>query len=372
MKILVTNSLLRKTFDLVNILKNRFNHNDIILVGDESISRIRLIYGNVNFHKLSTNNFHLDLNFISQKYKHESIIYLPIEEDNTIKFYNYIEKYGQKNFKFKLPSLHTYNLARDKNKLNIFCEAEKISCPKYYSEIDIKEKIYKLPLIVKPINGSGSKGIKYIIKENDIVFDSVNFKLNFIQELLDNPKDVQAGFFLCDQGDIISFYSHKRIRTFPERGGVSVFSKSNLNMEIRNAGSEIIKKLNWSGFIMIEFLQDTVTKEYKLIEINPRIWGSILLSEFNNSDFISSYIRLCNGEKIKEVDVLIDKYIRWVFPYDVFFFLRNLQNPIRFFRKDKDTCYINFTYASLLGSFKFIALTYFDPKKIYLKFLNGK
>jgi len=372
MKILVTNSLLRKTFDLINILKNRFNDDDIIYAGDESLKKIRLIYGKVNFHKLSSDDFDLDLNAISEKYKNESIIYFPIEEDITIKFYNYIKIFGIKNFKYKLPTLTTYNLSRDKNKLNIFCESKKISCPKHYSEIDIKQKNYNLPLILKPINGSGSKGIKYITSENDLVFDSIDFKSNFIQELLDNPKDIQAGFFLCNQGEIVSFYSHQRIRTFPDQGGVSVFSKSNLNKEIRKTGSDIIKKLNWSGFIMIEFLQDTITKKYKLIEINPRLWGSILLSEFNNSNFIYSYIKLCKGEGIEEVDVLTNKYIRWVFPYDIIFFFKTLQNPIRFFKKDKNTCYINFTYSSFYRSFKFIVLTYFDFKKIKQNLLNGK
>ncbi len=372
MKILITNPLLRKTFDLVNILKIRFNDNNLIFVANKSINKIKFIYGNVNLYKLSKDNFDLDLNFISEKYKNETIIYIPIEEDITIRFYNYLKKFGDKNFKYKLPSFSSYNLSRNKDKLNLFCETNNIPCPKYYSEIDVKQNNYNLPLILKPINGSGSKGIKYITSKNDILYDSINFKLNFVQELLNNSKDVKAGFFLCEKGKILSFYSHTRIRTFPEQGGVSVFSKSNLNKEIRKTGSDIIKKLNWSGFIMIEFLQDTITKKYKLIEINPRLWGSILLSEFNNSNFIYSYIKLCEGEGIEEVDVLTNKYIRWVFPYDIIFFFKTLQNPIRFFKKDKNTCYINFTYSSFYRSFKFIVLTYFDFKKIKQNLLNGK
>ena len=372
MKILITNPLLRKTFDLINILKIRFNDSDMIYAGDESLNKMKLIYGNVNLHKLSKDNFDLELNLISEKYKNETIIYIPIEEDTTIRFYNYINKFRNKNFKYKLPTLSKYNLSRDKDKLNMFCETNNIPCPKYYSEIDIKQNNYTLPLILKPINGSGSKGIKYIFSKNDLVIDSINFKSNFIQELLNNPRDIKAGFFLCEQGNIVSFYSHQRIRTFPEKGGVSVFSKSNSNIKIRRAGSEIIKKLNWSGFIMIEFLEDNITKEYKIIEINPRLWGSILLSEFNNSNFIYSYVKLCKGETIEEGDVLNNKYIRWIFPFDIIFFLKNPQNPIKFFSKNHNTCYINFTYSSFYRSFKFILLTYFDFQKIKQKLLNGE
>ena len=56
MKILITNSLLRKTFDLINILKISNNDYDIIYTGDESLKKIRLIYGEVNLHKLSKDN----------------------------------------------------------------------------------------------------------------------------------------------------------------------------------------------------------------------------------------------------------------------------------------------------------------------------
>tara|TARA_B100000886_G_scaffold340459_1_gene310182 strand:+ start:896 stop:2014 length:1119 start_codon:yes stop_codon:yes gene_type:complete len=372
MKILITNCLLRKTFDILNIVKIHFRDNDIIYTADEYLIQIKLIYGKVNFHKLSEDNFNKDLNIISEKYKNESIIYLPIEEEITVKFYNFIKIFGNKNFKYKLPEISKYNLSRNKNELNIFCEINKIPCPKYYSETDIKQKNYTLPLILKPINGSGSKGIKYINSESDLIFESINFKKYFLQELLNNPKEVQAGFFLCDKGKILSFYSHKRIRTFPEHGGVSVLSKSNCNQKIRNAGEKIIKKLNWSGLIMIEFLEDFDTKEFKIIEINPRLWGSILLSEFNNSCFIHSYLKLCMGKSVKKQKVLVNKKIRWIFPYDIIYFFKNPQNPFKFFTKDENTCYINFTYSSFCKSFIFILLTYFDYKKVKQKLLSGK
>ena len=87
-------TFLRKTFDLINILKIRFYDFDIIYTSDESLNNLRLIYGNVNLHKLRKDNFDLDLNLISKKYKNETIIYIPIEEDITLKFYNYIKKFG--------------------------------------------------------------------------------------------------------------------------------------------------------------------------------------------------------------------------------------------------------------------------------------
>ena len=96
---------------------------------------------------------------------------------------------------------------------------------------------------------------------------------------------------------------------------------------------------------MIEFLKEPSSNEYKIIEINPRIWGSILLTEFNNSNFIKSYLELSLGNQVKNKIVSDNKYIRWVFPYDVLYFIKNLQNPIDFFKPNRDTCYINFTIS---------------------------
>ena len=89
-----------------------------------------------------------------------------------------------------------------------------------------------MKLIIKPIIGSGSRGIKYVKSKSELSQISIDFKKYFVQELLNNKKDVEAGFFLCDNGKIYSFYSHKRIRTYPESGGVTVFSKSDINDKI--------------------------------------------------------------------------------------------------------------------------------------------
>ena len=367
MKILVTNLLGRKTFDVINIIRINYNDSNIIYAGDVSARKCKFIYGSINFHLLREDYFDEDLNNISGCYKGESIVYLPIEENITMRFYDYIERYGERNFNYMLPSFDSYHLSRNKNELNVFCEVNHIPCPKYYSEKNIRQANYNLPLILKPINGSGSEGIRFIKSQADLKLKGLDFKINFFQELLDNPKDIVAGFFLCDEGEIVSFYSHKRIRTFPEHGGVSVFSKGTSNLKIKSAGTKIIKKLNWSGFIMIEFLEDLITNEYKIIEINPRLWGSILLSEFNNSNFIGFYIELCRGSKIEDNIVLTNKYIRWIFPYDIIYFIKHPKNPFTFFKTNGDTCYINFTYSTLTRSLKFIILSYFDYTKVRKK-----
>tara|TARA_B110000902_G_C14246839_1_gene564599 strand:+ start:219 stop:1334 length:1116 start_codon:yes stop_codon:yes gene_type:complete len=371
MKILITDSLLRKTFDLVNILLKNFDEEAIIFSSDHSLNKIEKIYNTKNIYLLRKNFFDIDLKIISERYKNESIIYFPIEENTTIHFYKFLIKYGDENFKYLLPSFESFNLSRNKNDLNIFCENNKIPCPKYYSKQKIYNNNFDYPLILKPKIGSGSEGIKFIKSKSELIINKIDFKNYFIQELLDNPRDIKAGFFICKEGQIISFYSHQRIRTFPEQGGVSLYSKSDLNHEIKSAGKDIIKKLNWTGFIMIEYLQDLSTNKFKLIEINPRLWGSILLSEFNNANFTSLYISLCLDQQISPNAVKSDKFIRWIFPFEIINFFKNPENPLKFFKIKEDTCYVNFTYSNPMKSFRFIFFTYFNYKKLKQKLFNG-
>ena len=368
MKILLTDIYFRKTFDVINILKHHYQKNDFIFT-DSSVSlmkslKSKLIFGSGNIHLLRMDeNFENDLLKIAHDFD-EDIVYIPIEEGTTIKFVDFVNKNKTTTFKYLLTSLDNFSIARNKEALNIFCGKNEIACPKHISEQNLQEKEFNFPLICKPKYGSGAKGITYIENEEDLKQLKIDFSESFVQERLPNPKEVEAGFFLCEKGEIKSFYSHKRIRTYPEKGGSTVFSKCEYSFEIKKIGSSVIQKLNWSGLLMIEFIFDERDKTYKLIEINPRLWGSVLLSEFCGSYFLKNYIELALGKGIGKPTIDTNVFIRWVFPYDFMYWIKNLSNPIIFFKKNKNTCYINFTYTNYFRSFTFIFLTYFNFKKL--------
>ena len=101
MKILVTNIFKRKTFDLVNILKeNNYGNNIIFCTENKSlINSIRffLSYGKGILEKLNNDDtsYIEDLKKISKKYKNEKIVFIPIEESSTLNFYKFL-KNGKK------------------------------------------------------------------------------------------------------------------------------------------------------------------------------------------------------------------------------------------------------------------------------------
>jgi predicted ATP-grasp superfamily ATP-dependent carboligase len=368
MKILLTDIFNRKSFDIINILSSHFRKLDFIFTltnnDDYSKFRLRNIYNTTKYYVLSEENFDFDLSVISRDFSNKEIVFLPIEENTISLFLRHMKNNEQEKFRYLLPTLEDFELSRNKMRLNIFCENNNISCPKYITREVLETGNFNYPIIKKPKHGSGAKDIVYIENKKDLNKCSIDFEIDFIQERLPNPKDIEAGFYLCKEGEVISFYSHKRIRTYPKTGGVSIYSKAEYNKELESIGGHLLKQLNWSGFVMVEYLYDRTDNKYKLIEINPRLWGSIMLSEFCNANFLRDYLDIALGREVVKSEVNTNTYIRWVFPYDFVFWINNICNPLKFFKRSDDTCYINFSYTTFITSWKFIMFTYMDFNKL--------
>ena len=268
-----------------------------------------------------------------------------------------------------LPPKESFELAFDKGRFCKFCEENGFDTPKVFSykEIVTKEKL-PCKLIIKPKVGSGAEGIKFVDSMDEFLALELDWSKFLIQQRLEDSVGVEGGFFLCHDGEVVSFYSHKRLKTYPRRGGVTIHSVSTKNHEIEKLGGAMLKKLNWSGFAMIEFIYDDTEKSYKAIELNPRVWGSIMLSEFCGVNMLYDYVCLVEGKSIKPSKVLEQKAIRWLIPWDVGYLSKNLFNLDK-----KETCYINFSYASVYMAVLFLLYNTLNPaifKKLVKKMFS--
>ena len=99
------------------------------------------------------------------------------------------------------------------------------------------------------------------------------------------------GFFgLCLNGVICDFYMHRRLRQIPHTGGSSTACSSVYDLELLNQSKRIIEALSWTGPIMIEYKYNIQLRNYTLIELNPKYWGSLeLASKLGKQWGLSSY-----------------------------------------------------------------------------------
>lgn len=372
-RILVPDAETRKAFDVISILIYIFPEVPIIIgntEGTENRSRNleRIFKGKAEV--LRTNNAvecGEDFNAISDKYKSDKIVFLPTEEKTIAHFYLFAKKYGRKNYVYILPQEEVYNQLRDKKGLNDFCVNNNLNAPAHYTISNIESLILEqYPILLKPCIGSGSEGQYRLYNPKDYterIREEIKKKPYFVQELIPNGHDVQGAFYLYHDGNMIEAYSHQRLRTSPPTGGVTVMSRLNINDKLIIEGKKILDKARWNGLIMLEFLLDPKTHKYKVIEANPRVWGSIMLSEYSGRNLLSNYVRICMGRELVYNYRMEETYIRWFFPVDVINYIKKF-GRIPAFWNFKNTCFINWSYASKKSAILFNFSNLFSLKNI--------
>ena len=88
-----------------------------------------------------------------------------------------------------------------------------------------------------------------------------------------------------NHGELKAYFMHERIHEVPPTGGPSSMAKSFYDEELIAVGSQVLRALKWHGVAMVEFKKDVDDGLYKLIEINPKFWGSLGLSIATGVDF---------------------------------------------------------------------------------------
>ena len=369
MKVIITDAQSRKAFDVINILE-RVHGYDLLLFAPPGTNRLlRAIYGQ-KVHPLGMEDygsFREDLLSALDEDGDNEFIWMTVSEDPTLNFYELMEKEPQLPIRYLLPDRPTFELVRNKERFQAFCEANGLPVPASFSADDLKElKLNFRPVIAKKRIGAGSIGMKYVEKPDQLsLLDGINTDHYLVQEKVVSTRGIHGFFCVANEGEVISWHGHERLRTFPERGGVTVLSRSQYDRECKDIASRLIREINWSGFAMVELLHDDRTGEWKIIELNPRLWGSVMLSEFCGAKLLSNYMKVLAGEELESGNELADRYIRWVFPFEVISLLKGRISLGEFLnRRGLKTCYVNFTYSSTLRALLFQVYFVFNGRSI--------
>jgi hypothetical protein len=135
------------------------------------------------------------------------------------------------------------------------------------------------------------------------------------------------------------------------------------NNAVLEEGKKLLDKIHWNGLVMLEFIYDAKSDKYKVIEANPRLWGSVMLSEYSGANLLSNYVRLCVGEQLVHDDIRENAKIRWFFPVDLLSYVSE-GFSVKGFWDFKDTCFINWTYAGKGAATIYNVVSLFDVHKI--------
>ena len=103
--------------------------------------------------------------------------------------------------------------------------------------------------------------------------------------------------FLFNRGKIVWHFAHERVHEYPLTGGASSYRRSiNPPAAMLQDAEKLLTALNWHGVAMVEFKIDA-KGQYWLMEINPRLWGSLALSIDAGVDFPLGLLQIASGDE---------------------------------------------------------------------------
>ena len=101
---------------------------------------------------------------------------------------------------------------------------------------------------------------------------------------------------LYDRGRPVWHFVHERIHEFPLTGGASSYRRSvPADPKILADAQKLLDALEWHGVAMVEF--KISAGAHWLMEINPRLWGSLALSIDAGVNFPLGLLQLARGER---------------------------------------------------------------------------
>ncbi len=186
-----------------------------------------------------------------------------------------------------------------------------IPCPRTYfvstrQEVEALARQSVFPLVVKPRIGSGSRAVAYVRNADELLrqWDRIHREqpCPLIQEYIP-PGGEALGVSLLFNQDAVprALFVHKRLREYPLSGGPSTLRESILQPEAAQSAIRLLRAMNWYGLAMVEFKVDPRDGVAKLMEVNPKLWGSISLAIAAGVDFPALLYRLATQGDVAPV-----------------------------------------------------------------------
>jgi predicted ATP-grasp superfamily ATP-dependent carboligase len=269
-------------------------------------------------------------------------VLLPVSLKSYLAVSKYKEKF-EKIINVVVPDWEKMQIAYNKDRTMEFAANIGIPVPKtqLLQDKNNLNEIEKYPVVIKSSDAAGGF-VKYCNnrKELEENFGKLNSKskTNIIaQEYI---RGFGCGFYgVYDRGKLITHSLHKRLKEFPITGGPSAVAESHFDEKLFSYGKRLCDALAWHGPIMAEFKYDVEGDDYKLIEINPKLWGSLDLTIAAGVNVPEILVNLALGKEIENVNKYSYVKYKWMFPdeFRVLISDCSLKNLKNFFRIDKNT-----------------------------------
>jgi predicted ATP-grasp superfamily ATP-dependent carboligase len=215
----------------------------------------------------------------------------------------------------------------------------------------------EFPVIAKPRRGSGAWGVRYLNSSeelrrlqtaggiashpcprnrspgelngaivphwgSDVPESDVGVKSGIlIQDRLTGP-GIGVSLLYDSAGRLRAQFAHRRLREWPSTGGASTLRESARFPEVEALSRRLLESAGFVGPAMVEWKIDARDGRPKLLEVNPRFWGSLALAVRAGIDFPWLLYRSAIGEEFPAVtEYPTGVRARWFLPGDFMHFV---------------------------------------------------
>ena len=188
-----------------------------------------------------------------------------------------------------VPEYDGFSIAFDNQMTLEECAKIGIPCPQILAEseaiAELDRNIYRSDpvwVVVKPREEfGGGYGVSFVKDTGSLIKAKKECESQYGEAVLEefipgNTESMRTVNLLFDRkSQLAAYFTTKKIRQWPETGGISVLSVSTNEWKLVEMVLPFFEKWRWQGPAEVELKMDSRDHKPKLIEINPRFWGYI-------------------------------------------------------------------------------------------------
>lgn len=300
---------------------------------------------------------------------HPQDLLIPLFNDTAEFASEYKEEIEMLGCKVEIPTWDVFIQAHNKESLMNLCKDLGIPHPRTANpdKIGFESAISYVgfPCLIKPNLSAGAKGIKIIMDRNDFEKHYRNIVSQFgastLQEFIPQTGlQLKVQIYRGEDGSCVASSCYEKCRYYPIDGGTSTCNKVISRPDLVERYAKILDTLNWVGIADFDCIEDPRTGEVLLMEINPRVPGTIKASFLAGINVAEIMLAHATGSSIK------------AYTYKEDFYMRNLATEIVWFFSSKDRFHSRPCWFDFWGSnIYYVDGSWRDPLPFFGGFLGG-
>jgi len=210
-------------------------------------------------------------------------VLMPFGHNATVAISQNLEAIG---IPTQVPSYSILRTGHDKALTVEACIRLGVPCPRTWSE---HEDPPSYPVVIKARKNCGIQtGIRYArdrveleagleeMKRQPNVGNLSRYDDPLVQEMVPGPIHDCVGIY--QNGEPKALLTQVRAETTPVKGGVGAYNRTTENPELIELTRRLLDGISWHGPFQAEYKLDSRDDRYKLLELNPKMWGTMKLS----------------------------------------------------------------------------------------------